>query len=174
MPEIIDTLVQVADEAETFTVNCAVDDVTVTTGKVGTLYAPDATRVRFQWNDKLIILSYGIALPYQFGYSQVGSGVTHEIPYFRVRAQRRTALTFWDIPNGTNGEWAVPLADYELSLGVFVDTTDVADAAGFSLVASWQTAPRVSMLGAPAALDTVELECPIFMKVQHNLSLLAW
>lgn len=194
MPEQIDILSAPYQYGAMFTVNVAVNSVSlvpVVPGTPMTLTAGGGTigggGFEFQEGDNFEILSAGFHIPESFTLAQysVAAGGEFMLPIMYLRGQVIGGAAPWAPINqfGNNGTLRIPFSDYEMSVGSFVDVIDTGLVSGlaspfgtFVLQTIFPYTvgldyPQISMINAPAALDGVDIYVTPFIKVRHSFTL---
>lgn len=180
MAEIIDVLTPDNDNLPQFTVNNAVNYVNLSAiGGLGSqLSACNGAFKKFVRGDNFIILSVGYFIPEAFRiFEYLDAGLTkYSAPIISLFASAGGAV----IPItqfGNNGELKLPFPNYEMSIGVFIDTekSGLTDptfilSVYFPLVVN---TVRISMVGVPVALNGLTFKVTPFIKVLHNFPITA-
>jgi len=140
-----------------------------------TLYSSDGNSI-FERGDNFIVLSVGYFLPH--GFTMAGNATDPIMSEIYLTARETVSLTVRALPQvGNNARILLPFENYEMSLGVFVDTEATGIVQSFILqtnftqgtnVGPW---PQVSMANVPAILNGLTLEATPFIKVLHNFPL---
>jgi hypothetical protein len=134
-------------------------------------------RQYFTAGDSLTILSTIVSVAWESGSAQFGTTGAPPLtapPAFRIGYRQRgdvpgTVRLFNSLPSpGFN----VPALNYEMSLGAFVDASDLfLPTADFTLIATWIAPPWINTIGYPAALVGVPQAVIVSAKVIHNFAL---
>lgn len=174
MPEQIDIIQTATNNASTFTVNTAVENVTMAASVSPGILSDPGGNTFFEEGENIVILSLGFKLPHNFVLGQTPAAApVFTYPLIQLRYQKRSGGPFLALPVLASGGLFVPFENYEVALDVF------ADMAALGVGEDWQlgarligTMPEVSMVGVPAVLNTNVYSGPIFVKVLHNTTLL--
>lgn len=187
MAENIDVLTPCPDDCPFFVVDTTTPGVKSvqiqdTGGTIGTYrYMRRAGGYRYLFTkDNFTILSLGFILPESFTLATVPSDASKASCFAFNIALRRAAVpaTYAYIDQlGATGI-QVPLENYEMPYGLYVDMTatpyaaltDTKFAMTFDLAG---LIPYVSMISVPAALHGTTQRVIPFMKIQHNMTLTA-
>jgi len=140
----------------------------------------------FQAGDSFTILSMGAMFPFSFSTAFSYDNPTYPNPlnpqnHFQFPIILLTATNSVGanvvLPGLENGEIGLPFLNYELSIGQFIDSTEIENAGkpdSFYISATFnRTIVFVSMIGVPNSLNGLVLTVPIFIKIQHNFPLSA-
>lgn len=180
MPERIDVLTTKVGGGGKFTVNigvAAVDLIPLVPLAPTTMYTADGFS-RFERGDNFIILSAGFYLPH--GFTMAGHAVDpiHAVTYLTAReAVSGTVHGLTQV--GNNARITNLFENYEMSLGVFVDTEETLIDEDFIIQCNFPQGtnvgpyPQVSMLNAPVLVNGDTLEATPFIKVLHNFELVS-
>ena len=148
-------------------VNNAVNEVQIDTAAVpfSWTFSNGSGLYKFSEADNVIILSIWACLPFHFVWSRPGAECA------TVRGNVAAVGPILQVsPPG--GRIAIPVANSEIALGVYVPWGGVPAGSymslGAQMIGSW-----VSQIGAPAALNGTRLYPTLCMKVLHNLPMVA-
>lgn len=166
---IIDILV--LDNPPSFTVNLAAQEVLVNVnfpvvpdGAVSDFEnAPSLTQ--FQPRDNFNILTMGIRLPHCF---TIGTGIPLIGLQWNQGPGQKSPMV--PITGGVASAIWVPEPDIEIPLDIFIPY-DPIDPTAQTTVNLMSIDLNVSMIGVPAALDTIVFEVQVFLKILHNIPL---
>lgn len=148
-----------------FTVNVAVPEVQVDQIAIPFNFTMCSYlgRYMFQPDDNIIILSSWFCLPYHFIFSRPAA------TFAWVRGDNAAVGPITQI-SFPDGNMAFPVANSEVSYGVYVPYGGVGPASYMSIgglcLDAW-----ISMIGCPAALDTQIFYPTVCCKVMHNLQM---
>lgn len=181
MSEIIDILSTNLLSGAEFTVNTALKsvDLTSVTGTTEKMLAAGLSGSAFTRGDNFIVLSAGFKLPDSFVMYQNAAGAGNE-SMVCMHLNAREVVSGVEIPLtpvGYGGLIKIPFANYETSLGVFVDIESLLVNENFYITCEFPYlvagggAPQVSMSNVPAALDGETFVATPFIKVLHNIVL---
>ncbi|MDD5061207.1 MAG: hypothetical protein PHS93_08480 [Candidatus Omnitrophica bacterium] len=174
--EIIDVLTPRINECPSFVVNVSFNSVNLTAFPGGSRYEAGGGVNIFQRGDNFMLLSVGYFIPEGFALaSYPGAGMTEfSAPIIFCAAEGvggGAPIAFEEIGNG--GLLRLPMPNYEMSVGPFVEIENViADNWFFRGLFPYTAGvdiPQVSMINAPAALDGETVHVVPFVKVLHNL-----
>lgn len=177
MAEIIDVLSCDTESCAIFTVNTAVESVVVPVGLSRILYNGNG-KFKFAAGDNFILMSMGFILPEQFTFFKDAPnnhacfeiqpwGLTSNFPYFFQNLGSRVLL---------------PLENYELGIGTYfeceeckrvVDPSKTLLTEDFQLNINFRKIPNISMLNVPAAYNGKTFYIIPFVKILHNIALVA-
>lgn len=184
MSELIDILTPNTSDCPAVVVNTAVNAVVIPDAGVSVaMRSSDEFFFYFRSGDNIELLSFGYFIPERFiMYNPVfgGLGIENPCPSIALYA-------FTDPPPpgvgvqipfnqfGFNGTIKMPFPNYEMAMGVFVDTS-VAVAEKFRIECAFPfnsglNTSQLSMVGVPAALNGVTIHIVPFIKVLHNFPL---
>ncbi len=169
---LIDLIMNVGDnETWAFTVNNLVTNIAmVAPANDGVLSRADFIEL-FQATDHFRILSLGCLLPLGFQFYENDVAGSYRPPKLTLNAKigggGLTAIepsTIW-----------LPYENYELNLGSYNNLNPSVFSSTFSLHLSFDTGQgqKVSMIGVPDDLNGIEFRCPLYMKVEHTLPMIA-
>jgi hypothetical protein len=159
------------DERQDFTTNLAVNDVLI--NPLAGLPVLGYSRLRsattnlynLSPSDNFTVLSFGLILPYNFvpstvnanlrlSYSDDGGATLHNVNQFGASARCWLPFTNYESPCS----YYVPFpAGVTNKISLYLDVNSL----------------RVSMLGVPAALGALNIPVSVFIKISHNLDLIA-
>lgn len=172
---IIDMMIQYGDEAATFTVNTAVDNVPVTTETADGILSLAGNFTKFAWKENFNVLSIGVLLPFGFEFYEYKNSGSNKYrpPYVDMELLKGSDKTpFGIIPSRVN----IPFENYEMNLGSFIIPPD-AIGESYHFAAHLPTTANeillISMVNVPAAFNAKVFHCPIFAKIEHTLILVA-
>lgn len=173
MSEIIDVLMPKISLSPYFTVDTTGPDyvsVIAPAAPIMDLFSSDVTKYKFDRGDNVILLSLGYFIPENFCSYEM-AGPNYSVPSWKLYGYKETAATNTPLKQfGVNGSIQSPFPNYEMSMGVFLDTeTLLADS--FHLQIAMSTAGRISMIGVPAVLNTKVFHVVPFAKIMHNFEL---
>lgn len=154
----------------TFTVNVAVTEVNVNFAAVpdffwGVFSTPSGLNI-FEPQDNLIVQSMTLQLPYCFGLGSLPS-------WWGLAWKDAGTTTGYAVPEwSTDGRQFMPVTNVEIPLDVYLPHNPL-------LGPPFQPGQlcvgiadfTISMIGVPAALDSLELPIQIALKVEHNFDL---
>jgi len=131
--------------------------------------------------DNFTILSMGYWLPESFTMATrpVGAGIASAISFNLVLRNSLTPATFAFISQLGQTGCQVPLENYEMPYGLFVNTTEtvynsVMGTGKFSVTFDLTgTMPYVSLIGCPALLNNTQQRIIPFIKILHNSTMFA-
>ena len=176
MSVYIDVLQPTLADCPTFTVNTAVDSVNLSAGlndykilKIYTIALQDVGV--FQAGDNFNILSCGIIVQGDFQLTYL-SGVNAYTPVMSIISSNAGAGGGTSIIGfGTNGVLKIPNLNYEVATGNYINI--VSQRTGkFNLKVSMEYV-SINMIGLPAAFNGKIFKVIPFIKIQHNLALVA-
>lgn len=169
---IIETLTNVQN-ANTFTVDNSQPSVPIVTGG-GTLTAELSNvlgNVQFAPGDNFEILSIGIALPLQFQLydTEINSISAQFIPSILLQVFNGATVP---LPGLNNGQISIPFANYEYSIGQFINVQTLG-MNPFWLLGKFNSlvTSTVNMSNVPNSLNGQTFSANIFIKIQHNFPL---
>lgn len=172
--EIIDILIPNAGGGGTFTVNVAASSVPLFAPLIfNKMYTPSGKGL-FARGDNLIILSAGYIMPESFVMANQTGKPAAAIALVAHKNIAGTDILITSF--GNSGSVYVPFVNYEISIGVFVDTENLLINEDFYLQSvfpgnSLGAEPEISMNNVPAAFDGLTFEVMPFIKVLHNTAL---
>lgn len=170
---IVDMMIQYGDEAATFTVNTAVDNVVVTTEAADGVLSLAGNFTKFAWKDSFNILSIGVLLPFGFEFYEYDNSVSSKYrpPYVDMELLKGSDKSpFGIIPSRVN----LPFENYEMNLGAFIVPQDaIGESFHFAahLPSTGNEILKISMVNVPAVFNAKVFHCPIFAKIEHTLIL---
>lgn len=153
----------------TFTVNLAVNEVTANFNAVanffwGVFSTPTGLNI-FEARDNCRILSMSLVLPYCFG---LGSTIPRwGLVWKDAGTTAGYAVSEW----ASDGQQWHPAANVELPIDQYLPQNPLLDPAQPAQLCVGVMNLTISMIGVPAALDTLELPIQIALKVLHNSDL---
>lgn len=183
----IDVFTPKITDCPSFTVNVAVTSVNLTNPVAGSYYdllcSVDSTINEYKYfehGECFNILSAGLIMPDSFVLTNYSHAVgTIPVPLMGLRGTTRSGGFDTDItPFGNSGHIRVPFENYEISLGVFVDSAKLLLDEDFKLsvrvpfTSGIADYPQVSMLNVPAAVDGEIYYVIPFVKIEHNNEIL--
>jgi hypothetical protein len=173
MSEIIEILAPARGDCPTFKVDTSKDFVKLVwpAGVTPPVVLKNAAgSYQFTKYDPFNVLSFGIVLPEAFTFWKVPGDDTSTFPILLPQLQGYPSGTYYTIPNFTNGGFFVPMENYEIAASSFVDTANITGLieACLFVLNMGSTLPSISMLNAPAALNTKVLIATPFFKISHN------
>lgn len=133
----------------------------------------------FQRGDNFSVLSAGYVIPERFAIYQFGvSAENFCCPVMDIAGYRLTSLDYIPLfPLTGNGGWLkLPLPNYELCLGAWIDAEDLMAEAfqlrmTFPAAGGGLTPMEISMVNVPAVLNGQVFRIVPFLKVVHNLAM---
>lgn len=170
--ELIDTLVTKklivgTEERQTFTVNTAVNSVDTNPFLGGAILRPGLeANYKVALKDNITILSLGVSLPYNFILADRN---------LQISLQAYDGVTIVPLLS-TTVIMELPFVNYEFAFGAFVPWNPLLIHPYYiqmQVNPSMFPAERanISMIGVPAALNTLTLPITCFAKISHNLAL---
>lgn len=180
MAERISLLTPDMNDCPGFVVNTAVLSVAVTPSVLPWITLKDGGAAIFNWTrgDSFMILSAGYCIPERFCVYQYQANASHDFPCpvmtlaaYRPATADRVFLT----QIGGNAYLRLPLPNYEMCLGTWIDAESTIGAA-FTLEMIFPFDPlvtpfHISMVGVPAAINGLTFKIVPFVKVLHNFAL---
>jgi hypothetical protein len=174
MAEIIDVLRPDIGGGGLFTVDNTVLSVPMFAPLVfNKMYATTGNGL-FQRGDNIIILSAGYIMPESFVMANQSGKPAAAISL--VAQKNISGANILVEPFGNAGQIAIPFANYEMSIGVFIDTERLLIDDDFYMCSvfpggSLTVEPEISMINVPASLNGITMEAFPFIKVLHNIPL---
>lgn len=181
MPEIIDVMTINPADCQSFVGDHLSEYVNATVPGVGATYrARNAyNKNTFTKGDSIRILSGGITLPESFTFRQViTQPLLQAITIFPEGVV--TGNSYFN-PNFSSGQQFIPMENYEIVFDTFlscretinqIDPTKNLLYENFYLRLYHPYGLKISMLGTPAAIDTLTFYISPFVKVLHNIPLI--
>lgn len=173
MAEIIDVLMPKVSLCPYFVVDTSGPkyvDITIPVAPIMDLFSADITKYRFDRGDNIQLLSLGYFVPENFATYEM-AGPNYSVPSWRIYGYRITAGASVPLVQfGAFGMIQSPFANYEMSLGVFLDTESVLGEP-FNLQIEVNEPGRISMIGVPAVLHGDTFHVVPFVKILHNFNL---
>lgn len=173
MSEIIETLQVNPANGYNFTVNTAVNEVLLNMTLGVKFLENPSTFCKFQDGDNITFLSAGFLLPYSFGPSlNLDAAGDPILPWTQIQAEKKVGGAVVPLP-GIPAASFLPFANYEYMLGVFSPVSSMSYGE-VRLLYTFARPIGISMVNVPAALNTLVLPVIPWVKILHNLPLLAW
>lgn len=181
MPEIIDVLALLPSDSPYFIVDTGELSVNLRDEENpvdNCMMMSQGRQAIFRRHDNFQVLSMGLILPDSFALSSM-----KESPYnedspsgalFLSIVKEDTVSPQYRIPNFGSYGISLPMENYEMPLGVFVNVVNIPMDDPFYIFGKYYTAsgwPQVSMVNVPAAYNGLKLRATLFIKVLHNFPL---
>jgi hypothetical protein len=167
---IIEILTPKLSDCPAFVVNTAVASVPVADVSVKTLQNA-ALRSKWKQGDNFQVVSMGFWLPFYFVMGET-SGSNYTSPSLGLGITSSSGYRSLSTIGGT-GEFFLPMENCEFTVDVLANVDGIDS--DFTLDYTWFTSgivfPQVSMIGAPAILNSKTLHVVPFVKVLHNFPL---
>jgi hypothetical protein len=183
--ENIDILTPAPEDCPFFDVDTSAASVliqdasVITPGSLGVVVRAGGYKYLFS-KDNFTILSMGFILPEAFTMASVvpASGVLYSAFTMMLFLRNAADNSIFYIPQiGITGT-QIPLENYEMPYGLYVDVSSIALAnTKFRLcydtnqILSGKTKPAISMISVPAALNGTRQRVIPFIKIQHNFTM---
>lgn len=175
MAEIIDVLMPKVSQCPYFTVNTTGPkyvDVNIPVSPIIDLYSGDMTRYKFDRGDNIQLLSLGYFVPENFATYEM-AGPNFPVPSWRMYGYKITSGVSTALNQfGAFGVIQSPFPNYEMSMGIFLDTESVLGEL-FNLQIEAVEPGRISMIGCPSVLNGDTFHMVPFVKILHNFNLSA-
>lgn len=149
----------------TFTVNTALTEVSLALAG-NPVFSANVAVVYFAAGDNIILRGYGLSLPYQFGQGSMDYPMFFQLGWYDSAAGSGSVTEV-----GDTGLIHIPDPNYFYEMAVFVPYPSGASGKWGLRVDG--LGGMVSMINAPAALNTEILETQIHLRVQHTSAMLA-
>ena len=119
----------------------------------------------FQPKDHILLLSYGVKLPYCFNYAK-------HIPYFQFAWFQNPTIDLLNELSPPTGKLHCPLPNHEHETNVLIPymPPDPLSETSIGVIGGSMS---FSMVGVPDDLDGVTLQVYPFIKIKHNIELQA-
>jgi hypothetical protein len=176
MAEYLDVIVGKTDEGASFTVNNAVNyvDATRVTDKV-LISGGVGGLPYFQQGDSLLVQTIGIIMPIQFClWPPENAGEKQGAVPILLQGQYSGGTKF-DFTVFGSSHFIFPMENYEVAINGYFDASATTGKYKiiFDLPKSGSQKMRVSMVNVPAALNGLTFYIVPFIKVLHNLPMVA-
>jgi len=152
-------------EIGTFTVNTAVNTVTVASAGTTFFTGNAGTDRTFFRKDNIVIDALWMVLPYCFSCAYTS----------RIRMLGSWGAGTFSLGLGSSNYVEIPIENVEIKLGVYVDYNDspTADTDPWGIIGDIAAdQPVISMINAPAALNGETLPVYAFIRVYHTLDIM--
>lgn len=173
MAEIIDVLMPKISLCPYFVVDTTgPDSVPVIDAAIPimTLYSGDVSKPTFVRGDNVVMLSIGYFIPDNFISFEL-PGPNYAVPSWKMYMYKVTTAVSSPLTQfGVSGTIQSPFPNYEMAMGIFLDVNAIA-ADDFRLQIAMATNNMISMVGAPAVLNTKTFHVVPFVKILHNFPL---
>lgn len=164
--EIIESLMQIDNDASYFVVDTAVSFVPLlhSGGLTDNRMINKAGASFFTPGDNFQVLSLGFTLPLSFEIYNVLTIAAKDNPAIQMEAVTRLGAAVTLEP----GLLYIPMPNFELNYGTFYNAFNDE----IELHMALRDTINISMINVPASLHGVTFHVPIFAKVMHNIDLI--